>query len=659
MPFERTERNISTLTSQISAGEIRLPEIQRGYVWKPTQVAKLIESLYRGYPTGYLLFWRADAPPRTLSFDTGSTPGQPVVQPLYLLDGQQRLTALHRVLNDHPEAQVVFNVATEEFKNQTNATAADPRWVKVCNVTKPEPGLYGMADEIYPAAGGLGKDEIHRRLSRLHAIREREYYMEVLSGFPYDEIAQIFVRVNSGGRSLRTTDLAMATLSANWPGIVAKLESEAEHWAEQGFWHIDAMFLARALTGAVLGRGLSQWSHARLATATHEDLEHGWRTVRRGLRHLVPLLKNNLKISQSDLLPSMLVLLPLIVFLGERPDEPLEKETSNGILYWLLVATIRARYSSATDTKLGQDIPAAQSANPVRSLLANLGIVGTRVEVTVRDLAGRGSNSPYFLLSFLTCQANNAHDWWYGTTIVPGGADGQQLEHHHIHPRATLAGYAVAEVNDLANLAFISAKANKKISDRSPAVYFPDLGEDELTAHLIPLDTTLRAASGYRNFLAARRQLLATAMTGLLDGLRPSWLATEPVRETDPLAGCELHLTCYESAWDMAKIVAAANREGARWSGILTVPDLESSLNDAGEGLDSDVEIGGTSVPVHLNGEDVQIQFGPFEVTGIVAEWKELLDRTRVDARPLSQCPAVSAEPWDGETIQFPVTSID
>ena len=118
--------------------------------------------------------------------------------------------------------------------------------------------------------------------------------------------------------------------------------------------------------------------------------------------------------------------------------------------------------------------------------------------MTPRDLAGRAANSPYFLLSFLACQARNARDWWYGSTLALSGSDGQQLEHHHIHPRATLTGYETAEVNDLANLAFISAKANKKIRDRSPAQYFPELGEDELSAHLIPLDATLRTPGAYR-----------------------------------------------------------------------------------------------------------------------------------------------------------------
>ena len=110
----------------------------------------------------------------------------------------------------------------------------------------------------------------------------------------------------------------------------------------------------------MLGRGLSTWSHARLVAATDEQLEHGWAIVQRGLSFLVPLLKNNLKVSHSSLLPSMVVLLPLVVLLGERPDEALSPGIADAILYWLLVATIRARYSSATDTTLGQDIPAGE-----------------------------------------------------------------------------------------------------------------------------------------------------------------------------------------------------------------------------------------------------------------------------------------------------------
>ena len=109
-------------------------------------------------------------------------------------------------------------------------------------------------------------------------------------------------------------------------------------------------------------------------------------------------------------------------------------------------------------------------------------------------------------------QRAEARDWWYGNTVALGGADGQQLECHHIHPQATLTRhvtkYTKAEINDLANLAFISAKANKKISDRSPATYFPEVGDAELAKHFVPLDPALRDAGAYRGFLVARRELL-------------------------------------------------------------------------------------------------------------------------------------------------------
>ncbi len=520
-----------------------------------------------------------------------------------------------------------------------------------------------MAGRLHEAIPDLDAEEIGRRLQRVAAIRDRRYHMEVLTNFPYDEVAQIFVRVNSGGRALRTSDLALATLSARWPGVLAKLEGEAALWAEQGYGGLDVAFLTRALAGAVLGRGLSAWSHARLAAASDEELDNGWNAVKRGLDHLVPLLKNNLKISHSSLLPSLLVLLPLVVMLGERPDEPLDKETANGLLYWLLVATIRNRYSGATDTLLGQDIPAARSANPVRELLTNLGIVGTRVEVSPRDLAGRSVNSPYFLLSFLLMQENGADDWWFGTAVNLGGAGGQKLEYHHIHPQATLIKhdneYAKAEINDLANLAFISGKANRKIGDRSPAKYFPTLNDEVLQAHLVPLHGELRDAAAYREFLTARRRLLAEGMTKLLDNFRPYWLDDAAVAADDPLAGSILEFTLYESAWDAGRILATALHHETTWTAPIAVPELTSALDAAAEGLEGDITIAGQSVPVRLNGDEVQISIGPFLVTGTIDAWHKMLDSERAEARPLSNIPTVTPQPWQGEVIPFPVTSVE
>jgi hypothetical protein len=658
MPVERADKDIATLVGQVSAGEIKLPEIQRAYVWKPTQVARLVESIYRGYPSGSLLFWRTSETPETRTVAANAPTALPATLPLYLLDGQQRLTSLHRVLTDHPEAQVVFNIEKHAFQNQSAATKKDLSWVKVHEITRADADLFEIQRRLLALGLPIDSKEIGRRLNRVAAIPAYRYHLEILTELPYEEVAQIFVRVNSGGRTLKTTDLALATLSARWPGVVGKLESEASHWRGFGYGDLDMTFLTRALTGAVLGRGLSAWSHGRLASATDEELEAGWATVRRGLRHLVPLLKNNLRVDRSSLLPSVNVLLPLVVLLGERPNEPLEPEIADGILYWLLVATVRNRYSSSADTLLGQDIPATREPDPVRQLLANLGVVGTRVEITDQALVGRTVGSPYFFLSFLVAERAGARDWWSGTKISAGGQGEQRLEYHHIHPRATLrATYTKAEINDLANLAFISGKANRKISDRSPAIYFPTLSHDALAEHFVPLDDALRTSQAYRDFLAARRRLLARAMTDLLDAFRPAWLDDAEPSPPDTAEGCALEFIWYQSSWDRPKLLVCARTPDAEWAAVLPADELESAINSAADGLDGDVDASGVAVAVRVTGDDVEAAFGPVVAVGTAADWKAMLERERADALPLSQCPVPANQVWDGPTVRFPVSS--
>ncbi len=661
--MEKTERSVGELINQISRAEILLPELQRDFVWKPTQVAKLIDSLYRGYPSGSLLFWEADEAPMVRDMALGASTSTPARPPLYLLDGQQRLTSLYRTFTDHADAQLVFNVDDQRFQNQSAATRTNPKWIRLAEVLNQDVSLLQLVRRLQEAGSGLGELEIERRLRRIMQLRDHRFHMEILKGFSYDKIAEIFVRVNSGGRHLGTLDLAMATLSARWPGVLDKLQTEAAYWRKQGYGDIDVNFLSRAFAGAVLGRGLSAWSHGQLASASDEALERGWATVQRGLAYLVPLLKANLKLSRSDVLPSMVVLIPLVVLLGERPDEPLDKQTADAILYWLLVATIRTRYSGSTDTKLSQDIRAARRRQPIEALLRNLDVFQTRPQVTAPSLVGRTKESPYFFLSLLVTQLNGARDWWYGTELLPGLDGDRRLEHHHVHPVATLeeAGYDKAEINDLANLAFISAKANRKISNKSPKQYFPELGDDELVAHYVPLDEALRGADGYPAFLVARRHLLAKAMTSLLDQFRPDWLDKLPAGPAATTDGLALRLVLYASAWDPGDVVFTASGPDINWTGSARMPDLEQAVSSAGDaGIDGDVEIAGESVPVQVVENSIEVPIGPFLVTGTGEEWAQVFERERAAARPHGPDDSTRVgAPWAGERIRFPVTSSD
>ncbi|WP_328855392.1 DUF262 domain-containing protein [Microbispora hainanensis] len=653
MLVEKTERPIAMLVHQISCGEIKLPEIQRGYVWNTWNVAKLIDSLYRKYPSGTLVMWKPAEAPRSRQLAIGMTPKKPTVPPLYLLDGQQRLTSLHRVLNDHKDAQIAFNIETEEFKNQTAESKNDPRWIKVYDILRDDVDLFEIRDDLLNLGLQVGSREIGRRLSRLASIKSHSIDMKIVTGCDYEEIVEIFERVNSG-RPLKTVDLALAMLSVHWPGILKKIEEEAAHWADRHYSDINVQFLALALNKAVIGR-------------SDGDLEQGWETVRRGLRHLVPLLTENLKITSSALIPSHATLLPVTILLGERPDAPLDAETRDGILYWFLLANLRNRYNNSTDTMLGRDIPAAREQEPVKKLLANLGVIGTRIAITPQDLAGKSRESAYFTLSYLVAKKAGAQDWWFGTEISAIGEDQIKLEHHHVHPQATLKNhakkYSKGEINDLANLAFISAKANRKISDRSPSVYFvdpalPPLTQEDLAAHFVPYDEPLRDAANYREFLVERRRLLAAAMTKLLDSFRPAWLsqASAPV-EVRP--GCTLEFVLYQSHWDIGRIVAIAKADDASWIGSFSFADLETAIDAANNGLDSGIDIAGQSVPVRVEGDIVEIAVGPFMVSGTIHAWHEMMNHARDQALPLSQLPALEEPTWTDELIPFPVTSVE
>lgn len=654
--MERTHVAIQQLVDRIDREELKLPEIQRGYVWKPQQVAALIESLYRRYPSGSMLLWRPiedvlERPKSIVSSGAG-----PMAQGQYLLDGQQRLTSLHRVFKSHPHANVVFNVETERFQIQSAATAKDPHWVRVAEVLDADK-LSVLRKAICESVPALDEDDVEERLGRLRGISKYEYYLEILTDLAYNEVADIFVRVNSKGRALKTVDLTLAVLSARWPGVVGKIDEETSKWAAAGWPKIDAGFIVRALAATATDAG----SLRLLPTTRTEDLETGWSKVKHGLGFLVHLLNENAGIKTSNLIPSINALVPLVVLLG-RYGSSTEFTEADAIIYWLLAVFITGRYSSAADTKIAQDSLAARSEEPVRRLYESAGLLGSPVAVAEQQLLGKGVGSPFFLLSYLAAKRLKAKDWWHDVEISESGsAGGLAIEYHHIHPQATLKGtYSKSEINDLANLAFISATANKKISDRSPAAYFPELEDprDELSPHLVPLEHELRDAAQFRAFLVARRRLLAAAMSELLEERRPGWVGPiDPSMAGDAPARAVSVTLVGDGLPDMA-FEAVLGR--ARWFEMAKLSDLERFLSDSEDGVASSFELGPELVEIGPGAEDVTVAIGPYELVGSVSDWRAVIERERSEQLTTLK-PPVDAEAgsYDGERQPFPVTDTD
>lgn len=651
---------IRKLMDQVTHGELRLPEIQRGYVWKPAQVAGLVDSLYRGYPSGSILLWETSEAVTEKELKSSAT-GVSMMKPLYLLDGQQRLTSLHRVFTGHERAQVVFNVLTEKFQIESSATKKDARWVRAYDLLADKVSAFALVAKLQKNVeiSGISEEDLFGRLDRIRKIGAYSYWLEILDDLPYEEVTEIFVRVNSRGRALKETDLALATLSARWPGVVGKLEEQVQWCRDHHYQALDMAFLVRCLAALAT----ETTSPGTFATVEIAKLESAWEATKRGLHHAVALLQDEVEIDNSTLIPSANALVPLVYYLGTRKDVALAAEERNTLIYWLLVAFIQSRYSASAATVIAQDVAVLRGDDPLRNLYRNLGLLQQRPEITPSTIAGKSSTSPFFLLSYLAARRNKARDWWYGVPVALSHDGSYKVEYHHIHPRARLKDvYGKAEINDLANLAFISDKANRKIRARRPAEYFEELDVEDLERHLVPTDPELRSVDQYPELVAQRRERLAAAMNDVLDSYRPSLL--DEVKPTEHDAGevSILSIQAYgtsEEAGDIVLLVTSKHGADA-WQDTLMLASIVGALDDLADGVGTELIVGRESINIAADSTEIALPMGPVLLTGALDEWRKVLERELDDLLPADELPAVPELPvWDGPRVTLSVLDTD
>jgi len=238
-----------------------------------------------------------------------------------------------------------------------------------------------------------------------------------------------------------------------------------------------------------------------------------------------------------------------------------------------------------------------------------------------------------------------------------------KVEYHHIHPRARLKDtYGKAEINDLANLAFISDKANRKISARPPAVYFDELDADDLTRHFVPTEPDLRTVERYPDLVARRRALLATAMNDVLESYRPAMLdAVEPAEQDD--AGLSmLAIQAYgtsEAAGDIVLVLTAKSGAHA-WQDTLMFGSIQGALEDLADGVGSELIVGRESINLPADSTEIALPMGPALVTGGLDEWRKVLERELDNLLPADELPAVPEPPvWDGPRVNVWVLDTD
>ncbi|MFN4866424.1 MAG: DUF262 domain-containing protein [Cyanobium sp.] len=570
----KAEATVEELVSKIERGELRLPEMQRRYVWRSTRVRDLLDSLYRGYPSGAILIWETDESVPEQAFAVGQQ-ANPYAKTQLLLDGQQRLTSLSAVIRGEPvqvngrqrPIELLFNlehpdqlsVITEVDDNSTDAAPelvdandegedpsddeADasedelqkrfdrmtfvvatrkleqlPQWVRVSEVFKidsdapflQQAGVSGFDDERY--------QKYSQRLARLRGIRKYVYRMDVLERtLSYDEVTEIFVRVNSLGAKLRSSDLALAQITAQWRGSLNVFQAFQADCAKDGF-ELDLGLHLKNLVAHATG----QSRFLTVSNLTLDALKSGWDDGCRGMEFAINFLRSNAGITSPALLASPFLLISL-GFYGAQRSYQLAAAEAQGLRRWVLLANAKGRYSrGSSETLLDQDLKILRDGGGFQELLDRLRTQVGRLDVTPEELEGRNQRSALFKTMFLAFQAADARDWHSNLVIALSHVgNAHQLQFHHIFPKAVLKSTATTrETDDIANLAFISGKANRKISAKEPAIYFPEVqkanGEQPFESQCIPTDPNLLTVERYKAFLAERRRLIAERLNTFL-----------------------------------------------------------------------------------------------------------------------------------------------
>jgi hypothetical protein len=561
----KIDTTVGSLVAMIKDGELRLPEMQRRYVWPATRVRDLLDSLYRGYPSGTILVWETDRemPSRDLAVEQETSPfkGHKL-----LLDGQQRLTSLSAIVRgtavsvrgkkrpidilfnlNHPDGPPVEVLEVEDDAvgddNETEADeeeagpniqerlklrtfvvaaksiSSDPRWVRLSDIFGGEKSDAQILKGLVNSFDDPLFDKYSKRLQAVRKIKDYPYVMHVLDKeLSYEEVAEIFVRVNSLGIKLRGSDLALALITSRWQDSL-KLFEQFQEECEEKWFTLDLGLLVRALV--VFTTGQSRFK--TVGTIPVQRLKVGWEEAKKGIRFAVSFLRANAGIEDESLLSSPLFIIA-IGFYAMRQDYHLTPGSESDLRRWLYIANARGHYSGSSESTLDVDLNVISKEGTPADLLEILKQQLGRFEILPTDLKGRGQRSALFSTAYLALKAGGAKDWRtrLGLSLTHQGRL-HFIEHHHIFPKSLLrkAEYGKSEINEIANMAFVSGGTNRSIASKPPEEYLlkilEEQGEQALAMHCVPIDPSLWTMEAYPQFLEYRRAALARAINEFIE----------------------------------------------------------------------------------------------------------------------------------------------
>ena len=567
--FKEVGYSLLTLIQDIEMGEIGLPDIQRPFVWRNTKVRDLFDSMYKGFPVGYLLFWVNGG--GSGHRQIGTDPKQKVPR-LLIVDGQQRLTSLYAVLKGVPVVRrnykkericIAFSPRDEKFGVADAAVRRDPEFIP--DISELWSGRLTRGKFVkeffarlreHRAVDEDEEDRLSEVIDRLYDVQNYPFrVLELSSTVDEESVADVFVRINSKGTPLNQADFILTLMSVFWDEGRAELErfcragkqpsvkgpSPFNHFIQPepdqllrvsvglGFRRARLQYVYSILRGKDLEteefsdeRRVQQFAVLREAQSYALDIQN-WHEflkalVRAGYR-------------SSEMITSQVGLLytHALYLIGKRDFKVDHFTLRDVIARWFFMAALTGRYTTSPESAMEQDLARLRDVSDAAGFAALLdGIVEDAFtedywNITLpNELATSSARTPSLFAYYAALNLLDARGLFSKIRVhelLDPALRGKKsaLERHHLFPKGYLAKLGIKErreTNQIANYALVEWVENIEISAKSPAEYLPKYASrfsaEEMALmcywHALPEDWETME---YREFLQARRKGIA------------------------------------------------------------------------------------------------------------------------------------------------------
>ena len=532
--FAINHHPVQTLLSWIKADQIAIPEIQRPFVWNSAKVRDFIDSLYNGYPVGYLIAWQN--PDVRLKDGTHST-GKRI-----LIDGQQRVTALlaallgEEVINKNYKKSritISFHPRDERFEVANNAIRKDTGWIPdIATIFAPNMKTYRFVGKYCEANPDADEEVIHESVARLLNIRQISIgLIDLDPELDVETVAEIFVRVNSQGVPLNAADFAMSKMAAGEkydghrlrkcidyfchlavaPDAYNDLAQDSDFAGTDYFrameWLKDEKddLYDPSYTDMLRVAFTSEFKRGRLddlvallagrdfeSRTFQEDIaEDTFRRLKVGIlgfmkkssfTQFVMVLRSAGFIDSSLIRSQNAVNFAYILYLTLRAQHAPAAQIQSLVRRWFVMSVLIGRYTGSPETAFGVDIRniSSQGAEQYLGAIEKAVLSDTFWNVGLpQQMDTSVASSPYFNV-FLASQVKANDKGFLSRDLTVRDLLEGQRDIHHVFPRSYLRDkhhFPPRRYNQIANYVVMQKEINIAIGGKCPTKYFTELQE--------------------------------------------------------------------------------------------------------------------------------------------------------------------------------------